>query len=478
MNKIVIYCYFLFFVPFIIGCAGRDSDNIPINRDLDSIRQIGVIKAIINYGPTSYFIYKGIPMGFEYDLLKEYSGSIDVELEIIPIKNRESVFVDLNKGIGDVVASNFTITEDRLERIHFTHPIFTTHQVLVQRKPDHWRKMKKQKLQEQLLHSPFDLNGKKVVVGKGSSFETRLHDLSEEIKGKIKVKTVSGDISLEELIEQVAIKKIDYTVADKNLALIYQWSYPNIDLSLTISGEEKIAWMTRSNSDSLLTSINNWLTGFRKTKKYKMLYSKYFNNQYVFNKRINHSSYTLESGTISPYDSIFQKYAPRIGWDWELLAAMVYQESHFNNDAKGWGGAFGLMQFMPQTGANFGVDSLSSPDENVHAGIRYLRRLDKMWADYVSDPKERIKFVLASYNVGPGHVIDARNLAIKYGKKSNSWREVSYFLLHKSKPKYYMDKVVKHGYCKGYIVYDYVQEIVGRYRHYKSATAISANLSK
>ncbi|MCO6501272.1 MAG: transporter substrate-binding domain-containing protein [Vicingus serpentipes] len=476
MNKFLNYCLFLFYTLLIVGCG--DTDIAPVDRDLSSIKQEGVIKAIINYGPTSYFIYKGIPMGFEYDLLKKYSEHIGVELEIIPMKNRDSIYVYLNKGVGDVVASNFTITKERLKKVHFTHPVFTTNQVLIQRKPDNWKKMSKKNIQEKLLKSPFELKGKTVVVGKSSSYEARLYHLSKEIKGKINVKTVEGNTSLEELIEGVATKKLDYTVADKNIAIINQWRYPNIDISFEISGEEEIAWMTRNNSDSLLLSMNSWLKKFQKTKKYKMLYAKYFKNQYAFNQRLKHSSYTLASGEISPYDLLFKKYAPKIQWDWELLAAMSYQESHFNNNARGWGGAFGLMQFMPQTGAKYGVDTLSGVEENIKAGIRYLRKLDKIWVEHVADPVERAKFVLASYNVGPGHVIDAKNLAKKYGKSSNSWKEVSYFLLYKSKPKYYKDKVVEHGYCKGYIVYDYVNEIMERYRHYKSATEASANLTK
>ena len=121
---------------------------------------------------------------------------------------------------------------------------------------------------------------------------------------------------------------------------------------------------------------------------------------------------------------------------------------------------------MPQTGANFGVDSSSVPEANVKAGVKYLKKLDYIWVDQIEDSLERTKFVLASYNVGPGHVIDAKNLAIKYGKDPTIWKDVGYFLLHKSEPKYYKDEVVKHGYCKGYIVYDYVNEIMERYQHY------------
>jgi membrane-bound lytic murein transglycosylase F len=470
MNKFTSYIYIIVFL--FVGCnlsnvQDNPHKNRPIKRDLDSIQKVGTLKALINYSSTSYFLYKGNPMGFEYELLKKYTENIGVELEVIPIKNMDSVFVDLNNGVGDVAAANFTITHKRLQEVNFTQPIIITKQVLIQRKPTNWKSLSKKSIQDSLLQSSLDLVGKTVVVRKGSSFYSRLKSLSNEIGGKIDVKTVKGDITMEQLIEMVANKKINYTVADKNIALVNQWQYPNIDANMVISLDQKIGWVTRNNSDSLTASINQWLLIFQQTKQFKMLYNKYFKNRHSYNKRINHQYYTLTSGQISPYDELFKKYAPTVGWDWELLASMVYQESHFNNDAKGWGGAFGLMQFMPQTGARFGVDSSSVPEANINAGVKYLKKLDVVWKDEIIDSLERIKFVLASYNVGLGHVIDAKNLAIKYNKNPSLWKDVSYYLLHKSEPKYYKDEVVKHGYCKGYIVYAYVNEIMERYKHYK-----------
>ena len=473
MNKFLSYNYVLIFILLFIGCnifnvQDNPHQKHPVNRDLDSIQKKGVLTALINYSSTSYFIYKGNPMGFEYELLKKYVESIGLELEVIPIKNMDNVFEDLNEGVVDVVAANLTITQERLQEVNFTNPIIITKQVLVQRKPDNWKRLSKKAIQNSLLQSPLDLIDKTVVVRKGSSFNSRLKSLSNEIGGKINVKTVNGDITMEQLMEKVAQNKIDYTVADKNIARVNQWYYPNLDANLVLSLDQKIGWVTRNNADSLTKSINNWLINYQKTKQFKMLYSKYFKNQKSFKKRVNHQYYTLSSGQISPYDEMFKKYTLPAAWDWELLASMVYQESHFNNKAIGWGGSFGLMQFMPLTGAKYGVDESSNPDANIYAGVRYLKKLDKIWRKHVTDDNERLKFVLASYNVGPGHVIDAKNLAKKYGKIPTLWKDVSYYLLHKSEPKYYKDDVVKHGYCKGYIVYDYVNEIMERHKHYKS----------
>jgi len=483
MNKF--YTYLILFLSVIITACNTSEvqktvhKKVAIYKDLDSIQTTGVLTALLEYSPTSYFIYKGNPMGFEYELLKKYANHINVELVIVPIKNMDSIFVDLNNGVGDVIAANLTITEERLIQTQFTQQILVTQQVLIQRKPEDWRKLRKSTLKKELLQSPLDLVDKTVTISKGSSFYSRIKNLSNEIGGKININTVSGEISMEELIEKVATQEIKYTIADKNLAIVSQWQYPNIDASLTVSLDQKIAWSTRKNSKKLTESINNWLSDFQKTKHFNILYNKYFKNRKGFNKRINHEYYTLTSGAISPYDEILQKHAPRINWDWELLAAMIYQESHFKNTARGWGNSFGLMQFMPVTGAKFGVDTNSTAHENIAAGVSYLMFLDEYWRPMISDSTQRIRFVLASYNVGPGHLLDARRLAEKYGKDPFIWDDnVDFFLLNKSKPKYYKDEVVRHGYCKGFITYDYVYEIIARYEHYKNMSHMQQTLKK
>jgi membrane-bound lytic murein transglycosylase F len=475
MNK-TCYLLLILFALLFFACNTTDiqtaNHSAPLfHKDLDSIQRIGKLKVLVEYNATSYFIYKGIPLGFEYELLKKYADHMNLELEVTPIKNMDSIFVNLNNGSADIVAANLTVTEERLIKSGFTHPVLITQQVLIQRKPDNWLQLKRAVIKKQLLQSPLELVGKKVTVSKGSSFYPRIQSLSNEIGGKIDIDVVSGEFSVAELIEKVSTQEIAYTIADKNLATVHQWEYPNIDAHLTISLDQHIAWSTRKNATKLTASINEWLIDYQKTKYFSMLYTKYFKNRKGYNKRTSNKYYSLSGNAISPYDEIFQKHAPKLGWDWELLTAMVYQESHFSNEARGWGGSFGLMQFMPKTGAKFGVDTTSSAHENIVAGVNYLSYLDRYWAPIISDSLERIPFIIASYNVGPGHILDARRLAVKYGKDPFIWKDnVDFYLLNKSKSKYYKDEVVRNGYCKGFITYAYVQEILERCEHYKNIT--------
>jgi membrane-bound lytic murein transglycosylase F len=176
---------------------------------------------------------------------------------------------------------------------------------------------------------------------------------------------------------------------------------------------------------------------------------------------------SLRGNKLSPYDAIIKKGAGEIGWDWRLLGAVIYQESRFETDDESWAGAKGLMQLMPETAERFGATDLNNPQQSVDAGVKYLKYLDRYWSRTVVDPDERIKFILASYNSGLGHIIDAQKLTVKYKEDGTLWKDVEKYLLKKSEPDYFHDPVVKSGYCKCEEPVNYVQKVLDRYEEYK-----------
>lgn len=179
--------------------------------------------------------------------------------------------------------------------------------------------------------------------------------------------------------------------------------------------------------------------------------------------------HSIKGGQVSVYDDLIREESELYDMDWRLIASIIYQESRFIPDAESWAGALGLMQLMPQTAERFGVQSITSPKENIRGGMQLLKWLDERMALRVEDNDERLKFVLAAYNVGIGHVLDAMKLAEKNGKDPRVWTDnVDYYILNKSNPKYYNDPVVEFGYCRGEEPYQYVKEILERYEHYKN----------
>lgn len=431
--------------------------------DLDSIQKRKKLIALVDNSSTSYFVFRGEPMGFEYELLSKFSEFIDTELEVRTIENLDSVVYQLNNFEGDLIAANLTVTKTRAELISFSNPILSSKQVLVQNKNPN----------RKIVKSPSDLIDSVIYVRKQSSFYQRLLHLSEEIGGNLIIKEVPGSLTVEELIEQVNQGEINFTVADEHVAKINKSFFRNIDIKTPISLDQQTAWAVRKDSPTLLDSINSWLDGFKNTLEFRMIYLKYFGNTKLYRSRLKSELYTQKSGALSPYDDAVKVHAQQIDWDWRLITSLIYQESGFDHYSESWTGASGLMQLMPNTAASFGIDSLSAPEDNIAAGIKYIAWLDKQFIDKVADSLERQKFILAAYNVGLGHVFDAIRLAKKHNLDSTLWdNHVSEMLKNKSIPEYYKDEVVYYGYCRGSEPYKYVKEIMERFEHYKNITAI------
>jgi len=456
--------------------SSDDNESLVIHKDLSQIRERGKLVAITDYNSTSYFIYKGEPMGFQYELLQAFADYIDLELEIVTENDLNISFEMLNRGEVDLMALNLSINKERRERVSFSAPIGHTRQVLVQRRPDNWLQMTRDDIDRELIRNQLDLAGKTIYVQGGSSFAQRLRNLEEEIGDSINI--VEVPMEVEELISLVAEKEIDYTVCDENVGLVNRTYHSILDVDTPVSFPQNFAWAVRiSGSNELLASLNSWINSYRKSTSYALLYAKYFKNSR--SKRIVKSdSYSLLSGRVSEYDSYFRQYSDSINWDWRLLASMVAQESRFDPDVTSWAGAYGLMQLMPATGEHFGIDIKKSPESNIQAGIKYITWLQELFADKVEDEEERLKFILAAYNVGPGHVLDARQLARKNGKDPELWDDnVAYYLLKKSEPKYYHDPVVEHGFCRGEEPFNYVTEVLERYSHYQNIIPENENLT-
>jgi membrane-bound lytic murein transglycosylase F len=355
-----------------------------------------------------------------------------------------------------------------LKKYAFTVHHHTSRQVLVQRKPDNWRKMMRHQIERDLIRNAIDLEGKTVYVRGGSAYLSRMRNLSDEIGGDINIIEASPEFTTEDLIQLVADGEIDYTIADDNIAELNKAYYSNIDVSTYVSFPQRIAWAVRKNSPQLLEALNTWISKMKEKTEYYAIYDKYYKNRNSYRRRIQSEYFSRTGGGISKYDEMIKKYATNLKWDWRILASLIYQESRFKTDVKSWAGAAGLMQLMPSTAQMYGVTDLNNPLESLRAGVSYLNYLDRFWSDMIPDSTERIKFVLASYNIGPGHIIDARNLAQKYGANPDVWDEnVEVYLLNKSKEKFYHDEVVKLGYARGRETVKYVREVLDRYEQYK-----------
>ncbi len=467
----------IFMLVFAMGCSdkggsentdGRKSSaSAPIDFDLEKIKTRGSLIAVVDNSTTGYFIYRGKPMGYEYELLTRFAEYLEVELEVKITADIQEAFKMLDTGEADIMAYHLAVTKERNQRVAFTEPHNYVPQVLVQKKPENWRQMKLHQIEGVLLRNTIDLGGKSIYTRKGSSFSDRLTNLSDEIGEDIIIEEVEGQVDTEMLIKKVLDGEIDYTVADQDVAMINATYHPDLDVKMEISFPQKIAWALRKNASDLKVIVDDWLIDMKKSPDFFVTYNKYFKNRKTQNYRVQSAYSSVSKDRISPYDDLIKEAALKLDIDWLLLTSIVFQESKFEPKSKSWAGAQGLMQLTSIVVEEYDVDDVLDPEENIMAGAEHLKWLMEYWQDDITDENELIKFVLGAYNVGQGHVRDAMKLAEKYDADPAIWDDnVERYLLLKSTPEFYNDPIVNFGYCRGSEPVKYVSEILNRYDQY------------
>ncbi|MDD3322966.1 MAG: transglycosylase SLT domain-containing protein [Paludibacter sp.] len=441
---------------YFVSCVQKDKENNAeiVSTDLSNILVADTLRVATMYGPTSYFLYRDETMGYDYELAQNFAKQLNVNLKISIAKSEAEMIQMLQERKVDIVSYNFIETKDLKRFFNFVLPQSESYQVLVQN------------VGSKALSSVTELAGKTVYVTPNSVFKQRMEALNNEIGGTINIVDAADSLTNNDLIEMVSEKKIDYTVTYRNLGLLHKYYSKNLNCRLAIGFNQHNGWLVRSGSVFLTKSLQLWATSPETENLQARLREKYWEKSPYFSMR----KVKIPKGAISPYDHLFKKYASLIDWDWHLLAAVAFHESRFDSDEVSWAGASGLMQLMPRTAANFGLDkkSILNPERNIEAGVQYIKSLNLTFRK-IENKDERIKFILAGYNSGPAHIIDAIELAKKYGKNPNVWfNNVEYFLLKKSEPEFYNDPVVKYGSFGGKETVRYVQNTLETYEKYLS----------
>jgi membrane-bound lytic murein transglycosylase F len=454
----------------------------PVSRDLDEIKKGGTLTVLAPYNSTTYFVYRGEPFGYEYELLQAFAKDQGLELKMVVVTDLKSIYSMLNSGEGDLAAGWLVPTPEDETTVSFTRALYRTEPALVQQaKPPEAAGKGTQKalepgpadqtpeidIQARLITKPGQLAGQTVTVPEKSPYQRTLVELEDEISGDIHVVEMGGEIQDEGLAQKVARGEVQFTVMPNNLAELKEAEFKNLKVRPVLGSPQSVTWAVRKNSPDLLGKLNDWIEQKQNGTLFDRLYKKYFIDRRGYLERVESEYLTSATGKLCEYDDLLKRHAPELNWDWRLLASQAFQESRFKPDARSWAGAVGLLQLMPATARQYGVQNPLDPEENVGGAVKFLAWLDKYWMDRIPDDGERTKFVLASYNCGAGHVDDAQRLAEKYGGNPRSWEDVSYWLLQESTQQYSTDPVVKFGFCRGLEPVNYVTFILERFGHYK-----------
>ena len=454
MKRTIHICLLAIIACIAFGCKPKAKRVMPVH-DLTQIVDSGELVVLTLYSSTTYFNYRGQEMGYQYELSQQFADELGVKLRIKTARTPIQLVEMLQRGEGDLIAYTLPITKRGKDSLLYCGEEVITHQVIVQRRGG----------KQAALKDVTELIGKQVHVKPGKYYE-RLKNLNEELGGGIEIVLVENDsTSVEDLITKVAQGVIDYTVADNDIARLNKTYYPSLNIELSISFDQRASWAVRKDQPLLAAKADEWHKAGMTRPEYTASMKRYFETS----KRSPHSPVlSVSEGKISIYDDLFKKYAPTIGWDWRLLASLAFTESNFDSTAVSWAGAKGLMQLMPTTAKANGMPEgmEHNPEESVKAAVKYLGRTARSFANIPEE--ERVKFVLASYNSGIGHILDAMALAEKYGKNRHIWTDnVEPYILLKSNEEYFTDSVCKHGYFRGIETYNFVRDITQRFERYK-----------
>ena len=422
---------------FSIGC-----DRKLFRDDLEAIQARGRLRVITRNSGTCYYEGPHRPEGFEYDLAKAFADHLGLRLELVIIDSEPAMVTELLQGNADLIAANFIVKSD-LRRYLSYGPVYgEIAQLLVGRRggpqPDSLK----------------ELADQPVWIMAGAFHEKQLNELKRHTPSLTWI--ALSDYESEELLEMVETGVIPLTIADSNILALNRRFYPELDVLFAVAEKQSLAWVMHPRNRQLRAAVDRWFADPATKTLLERLDQHYYGHLDDFNY-IDITTFQERMKTRLPrYQPFFEASAIDIGMDWKLLAALAYQESHWNPKARSFTGVRGLMMLTRKTAKEMGVSNRLDPEQSIIGGSRYLNDLHRRIGSGVSEP-DRTFMALAAYNVGWGHLQDARALARSLGKDANAWSDVRAVLPLLRLKKFY--RHLPHGYARGAEPVQYVDRI-------------------
>jgi len=432
-------------VPAILlapSCGDPDRGTL-----LGDIKARGVLRVATLNSPTTYYQGREGPAGIEHDLARAFADRLGVELEMITKATIAEVLLAADTGEADIAAAGLTITEQRLLVRRFTPPYDTVREVVVCRTGG---------------PAPTDidtLDAAEIVVAEASSFAASLQLL--EAEGHVLTWREEPGASVESLLEQVSAGGIACTLADNHQLDLNHRYLPRLQKAMELPGERRLAWAVGERRSWRSASLENMLRRWFERGDTRALVVELDERYYGFNPQGVDAAHAAAfrramDRTLPRYRGLFETEAARYDMPWTLLAAVAYQESHWDPVARSPTGVRGMMMLTLPTARSLGVTNRLDLQQSTRGGARYLRRLRDRLPETI-EGEQRWWFAAASYNLGWGHVMDARALTARLGKDPSSWSDVREVLPLLEDPVYHED--LRYGYARGREGQTYVRRI-------------------
>jgi membrane-bound lytic murein transglycosylase F len=413
------------------------------------------LSVIAMHSINSFFLVDGEEQGLEYELLQLYAKDRGLDIDIETVENYREMYDSIAAGNFDLVMGTLFINAAMDSIIPFSKPLYYADVVMVS--ADDPKAVKQGQPIHVIHHSPVHF-----WMHERDSIISRMKDSIEHL---------GTDLSRELALERVARNKMSRLVVDRNEFLIMHAFFPQLREHATIQAQQPIAFAFNHYSMSLEHNFNDWYDTHHKSKDYQYVIKKYQDHSAFMKEKLRYEIPIIRQGVISHYDSIIKRHARTHDLDWKLIAAIIHQESRFRPTIVSPVGAFGLMQLMPSVAKTYKINfkKLSSPTLNIETGTKYFRWIYNHFDKPEYTAEDKIKFSLAAYNAGIGHILDAKALAVKYNLNPYVWNaNVEDMLLKKGTREFYADPVVKFGHCRGFETQVYVRNIMQYYEHYKN----------
>ena len=415
--------------------------NITDETHIEQIKQRGVLKVISRQSPTTYYESYGGPEGLEYQLASRFAEQLGVELEIEVATSLTDIIRSVNSGDADIAAAGLSITKEREELLKFATPYQTVYPKLVFKQGKRWPRNIQQ------------LSGELRVMA-DSSHAYQLLEIKQKYPGLSWSETT--DDTAEDLLAQVLDETIDYTIADSNELALNRRFYPELAIAFSVGDSHDIAWgFSNEQDDSLRAEAIAFFDEFKRSGDLEQLVEKYYGHVEDFDYVGTRTFLRAAKQRLPKYLPLFQKYASD-EFDWRLLAAISYQESHWNPRARSPTGVRGMMMLTLPTARQLGVKSRIDAEQSIKGGARYLAKVKKRIPERIKEP-DRTWLALAAYNIGYGHLEDARRITQKLGRDADRWVDVKEHLPLLRRREYY--KFTRYGYARGDEPVQYVDNI-------------------
>ena len=418
--------------------SGEDRRN-----HLQKVMERGSLLMLTRNGASSYYLGADGPTGPEYELVKAFADYLGVSLEIRVTKSFAGLERELFAGHGDLIAANLTRTAPRELRYNFGPDYLATTTEVVYKRG------------ERRPETVEDLKGLQIMVIAGSSYEEILRGLEAEVPD-LQWET-REDVGIEELLLAVADGAIDATLVDSNIYRINRPFYPRIASAFVLDAELPHAWAFPPGSDDSLTQkARSFIHTARESGLTKAIEDRFYRYPEQLGRVSMHQFLSQVRARLPSLLPHFRDTAARLGMDWRLLAAIAYQESQWDPDAVSSTGVRGIMMLTRQTAEQLGVDDRRDPAQSIAGGARYFLDLDRRLPAQIRDP-ERVWFALGAYNLGMGHLEDARVLTERMGGNPDAWGDVEHRLDLLSQERYYKD--LRYGYARGFEARKFVSNV-------------------